>query len=573
MRTSPYDPMFPAVRSWSAWFAMTRVPEIVGGSQLCKLCLWVSADKYWAIGDLDGNGLGVFGISATHQDGNWRFLPTPQNTAYNLGGNTGPAVRCNYSAVYDTATPVVNSRSDLIRGIRRLLFPFGQGVGTLPASGEFTFLGFDFAVEIQAVGRFVCCSTCCATAPAGDLELTITGCGGTPSPIVVTLPKVAANAYATGPEFLRTSAHWETADHAFLFGCDNALPQAFASVDGYVLSGPSIVPNTSIYGNMVANSWLQCELGSDFVAFFNNVEYICPDAVHRYVNIEVRQSGGGGLPSSNGYGFSFTDCFPGGHLVGTVTVNVFVDADEDGIHDAGESASGRTVTLTGPETRTGTTSAAGIASFVGMIAGNYTTTVSLNAGETCAANGGTLTVANGTNVAYSMPILLPLANLTVDVFIDRNANGTHDAGEDAPGRTVTITGPETRTATTSAAGIATFTALASGTYTVTVSLAASETCAASGGTVALVRGSNATYLMAIPPVNSTIAGSVRDSMGNTVGGVLVTCSDGQSVTTVVNQKYSFIVTTNTYTISAAGGTPASQTIAVPPSNLNVDFVV
>lgn len=197
-----------------------------------------------------------------------------------------------------------------------------------------------------------------------------------------------------------------------------------------------------------------------------------------------------------------------GELPGnTISGNVYVDADNDGVKDAGETTgvSGVTVTLTGTDygpdgisgnaddvtvNATTTTNASGVYTFQNLRAGNYTVTESqpashLDGKDTAGTSGGSTAVndvisgiiislfgvtSSGNNFGELAP-----ASISGAVFIDLDSDAIKDAGETGgvPGVTVTLSGTDdlgntvTATTTTDGSGNYTFTSLRPGTYSVT----------------------------------------------------------------------------------------------------------
>ena len=169
---------------------------------------------------------------------------------------------------------------------------------------------------------------------------------------------------------------------------------------------------------------------------------------------------------------------------GTIGDTVWLDADRDGIIDAGEERiAGVTLTLTGPNgTSTDVTDANGEYLFEGLPAGSYTVTVdetTLPADvEQTFDDDGTLTAnvsvtsipLSGSDLDQDFGYAPLLGSIGDFVWLDTNADGDQ-AGEDGiAGVTVTLTAPDgsTQTDTTNSAGLYLFTDLPAGTYTVTV---------------------------------------------------------------------------------------------------------
>ena len=161
----------------------------------------------------------------------------------------------------------------------------------------------------------------------------------------------------------------------------------------------------------------------------------------------------------------------------TINGEAFGDTNKDGTWETGEPLfSGVTVKITGPNsyTNTTTTGTGGTYSFTGLCAGTYT--VSVTTSETGYTTPGSDTVVvpyNGSGVG-NFPYE-PLCQATVNgtVWNDANGNGKEDNGESGmSGVTVTITGPNnfSSTTTTGSSGSYSFTGLCAGTYTVAVTL-------------------------------------------------------------------------------------------------------
>lgn len=197
-----------------------------------------------------------------------------------------------------------------------------------------------------------------------------------------------------------------------------------------------------------------------------------------------------------------------GELPGnTISGNVYVDADNDGTKDAGETTgvSGVTVTLTGTDygpdgvlgggddvavNATTTTNASGVYSFSNLRAGDYTVTESqpashLDGKDTAGTSGGSTAVndvvsgivistfgvtSSGNNFGELAP-----ASISGAVFIDLDSDAVKDAGETGgvPGVAVALSGTDdlgttvSTSVTTDGSGNYTFTSLRPGTYSVT----------------------------------------------------------------------------------------------------------
>lgn len=178
--------------------------------------------------------------------------------------------------------------------------------------------------------------------------------------------------------------------------------------------------------------------------------------------------------------------------MGSLGDRVWYDANHDGVQDAGEAGiNGVLVTLTGTDirgdsiTRTDTTEGDGDYLFTGLLAGDYTVTVSIPPDYIQTYDYDGITSAN--KASYSLKggeefleldfgYYLPTGSLGDRVWEDYNHNGVQDIGEPGiNGVTVTLTGDingdgalETLTDTTEGDGIYGFTGLRAGLYTVTV---------------------------------------------------------------------------------------------------------
>ena len=150
-----------------------------------------------------------------------------------------------------------------------------------------------------------------------------------------------------------------------------------------------------------------------------------------------------------------------------------------------------TVTLSGTESRTTTSSAQGQYSFTGLRAGAYTVAITAPAGQTCPTTSAAVTVAAGEAKVQNFSCAAAgAATIRAFMFLDENPKDDAFNGATAEDTlkvanvTVTLEGPtlgDTRTASTSASGVATFTNLVPGTYNVRVD-AASPALVGSGAT-------------------------------------------------------------------------------------------
>ena len=171
---------------------------------------------------------------------------------------------------------------------------------------------------------------------------------------------------------------------------------------------------------------------------------------------------------------------------------VWYDQNGNGVQDAGEPGiSGATVTITGPNgfTASTTTNGTGGYAFTNLLPGTYTICVATPAsytGPTLAGQGGDATKdsnGSGTNNCATVTLTSGQTDNTIDfgflrpaatgrlgnyTWIDANGNGRQDAGEPfLNGVTVSLAGQATGTKITSGGGLYLFDNLAAGTYTVT----------------------------------------------------------------------------------------------------------
>ena len=183
-----------------------------------------------------------------------------------------------------------------------------------------------------------------------------------------------------------------------------------------------------------------------------------------------------------------------GERLGSISGQVWFDADKDGIKDAGETTGiPTTITITngaGVVVATGTTNPDGTYSFGGLPPGNYTVTETQPTGygsSTTNAVAVTLNAVSVTGVDFGET----LGSVAGSVYVDTNRNGALDPGEPPiSGVTVTLTKPDTTTvtATTDVNGDYVFANLPSGDYSIAETQPVlyndgSETLGTTGGTL------------------------------------------------------------------------------------------
>jgi subtilisin family serine protease len=200
----------------------------------------------------------------------------------------------------------------------------------------------------------------------------------------------------------------------------------------------------------------------------------------------------------------------------SISGRVFIDANNNGIRESSEVGfSGATLTASNGLTKT--TDASGIYVFSLIPAGTYTVTLTVPSGYiTTTPNPRTITLGPDASVSFgiiagtatptptggqggpsatpvpttvptaiptpiptaiptavptAIPTPTPVFSITGNVFIDSNGNGVKDSGEaNSTGRTLTLSGQSTGTATTDASGNYTFSNRVAGNYTVTLTV-------------------------------------------------------------------------------------------------------
>jgi uncharacterized repeat protein (TIGR01451 family) len=168
-----------------------------------------------------------------------------------------------------------------------------------------------------------------------------------------------------------------------------------------------------------------------------------------------------------GVNYNFGEVNPAG--LTSLSGTVFLDANDNGKLDAGETGSGGvTITLTGPVTKTTTSAANGAYRFASLPAGTYTVTETvpsgLNATSPLVLSRVTVAAPGVTGENFG----LASGSLSGTVYVDSNDNGVLDGGEPGiPGVTITLNGPANATTTTGPNGTYSFANLPAGAYTLT----------------------------------------------------------------------------------------------------------
>ncbi|MGE3343271.1 MAG: SdrD B-like domain-containing protein, partial [Vicinamibacterales bacterium] len=243
----------------------------------------------------------------------------------------------------------------------------------------------------------------------------------------------------------------------------------------------------------------------------------------------------------------------------TVSGFVYVDADNDGVKDAGEAPiANTTVALSGTDVNnaavnaTTTTDAAGYYEFTGLMPGTYTVTETQPAGyldgkDTAGSLGGstttndviaTIVVPNAGNSTDNNFGELQAATVSGFVYVDADNDGVKDAGE-APiaGAAVSLSGtdvnnaPVTATTTTDAAGYYEFTGLMPGTYTVTETqpagyLDGKDTAGSLGGSTAT---NDVIATIVVPNAGNSTDNNFGELQAATVSGFVYVDADNDGV--------------------------------------------
>ncbi|NUN69196.1 MAG: carboxypeptidase regulatory-like domain-containing protein [Bacteroidetes bacterium] len=207
----------------------------------------------------------------------------------------------------------------------------------------------------------------------------------------------------------------------------------------------------------------------------------------------------GGTVVSPRYGSWFaTFCYsiddvpppPSTYSVSGVT---FVDANENGVKDAGESALAN-VAVSLSTGASAVSDANGAYSFSGLTAGSYTVSAAGVSGytmSTAASVPVTISTANVTvNFGYVVIPPPPTYSISGAVYFDVNGNASRDAGElGVAGITITLNG--STSVVTDASGSYSFTGLLAGTYTVAAVVPSTYVTTTAGSATVTLTSANA----------------------------------------------------------------------------------
>ncbi|MGI9107393.1 MAG: carboxypeptidase regulatory-like domain-containing protein [Pyrinomonadaceae bacterium] len=236
------------------------------------------------------------------------------------------------------------------------------------------------------------------------------------------------------------------------------------------------------------------------------------------------------------------------------------------VTENGVALAGVTITLSGSQSASVITDAAGNYSFTVPGGGNYTVTPSLTNYTF------TPPVANFTNLSANQTanFAATLNTFTISGQVTENGNAL-------AGVTITLSGSQSATTTTDAAGTYSFTVAGGGTYTSTPSLTNYTFAPPSQTFENLQANQTANFAGTLQIFN--ISGRVTDGNGNALAGVTITLSGSQSATTVTGAdgSYSFSVTsggsyTVTPSLSGFTFTPVNRTFNNVTADItNADF--
>ncbi len=276
-----------------------------------------------------------------------------------------------------------------------------------------------------------------------------------------------------------------------------------------------------------------------------------------------------------------------GYVTGSLSGFAYVDANRNGIKDAGEAGIGG-VLITGPG-GTATTAADGSYSFSGLDAGTYPVSAPSTASGKALFTASPLSVvvaAGGTSANNNFGYVM--GGLSGFAYVDANRNGVKDAGEAGIGN-VTISGPG-GTTTTAADGSYAFSNLDAGSYSVSAPSAASGKALFTASPLSVTIAAGATSannnfgyvtggISGFAYVDANRNGA-KDAGEAGIGNVTIS-GPGGTTTTAADGSYSFSnLNAGTYSVSApstASGkalftaSPLSVTIAAGATSANNNF--
>jgi uncharacterized protein (DUF2141 family) len=269
-----------------------------------------------------------------------------------------------------------------------------------------------------------------------------------------------------------------------------------------------------------------------------------------------------------------------GYVTGLVSGFAYVDANRNGLKDAGEAGIGGVV-ITGPSGGTTTTAADGSYSFSNLNAGTYSLSAPSSASGKAlfTASPLSVTIAAGATSANNN-FGYVTGTISGFTYVDANKNGVRDSGETGIGGvTVTLSGGASATTTTAADGSYSFTGLNSGSYSVSAPATAAGLARFTTSPLNITLAAGATSPNNnFGYVSGAISGytyfdanrnGVKDSGEAAVGGVAVTLAGVGTVTSDANGFYSFTnLSAATYSDSAASTTSSGLTL-ITPSPLSV----
>lgn len=291
-----------------------------------------------------------------------------------------------------------------------------------------------------------------------------------------------------------------------------------------------------------------------------------------------------GLSLNNAVSFNKTDLtsrnFGINQVTYTLSGRVFIDTDEDGVFDGGESAytGGATITLSGDSSGSNTSAANGYYAFTVGDGGTYTLTLTVPGGytntESTVESGITISGANSANHDFGIK-LSAAPTISGVVFTDTDGDGIFDGGESGkPDVSVRLYYQSNLTniianTTTAANGSYSFTANANTFFVQVVVPSKFQNTTSSNLSSIVVTTSNVTASnVGLQQYLWTISGRVYDDLDNdgvndSEGGfagvtINLTGSNTLSNTSPANGYFSFDVANGTYALTVTS--PASYVI-------------